>query len=62
MFGLSFYILSTPSSVRLFFAFRARVVGFEVEALDFRFLFATLLGLLLLPPSSFEISPELQLP
>ena len=62
MFGLSFYILSTSSSVRLFSAFRARAVGFEVEALDFRFVIVTLLGLLLLLPSSYEISLELQLP
>ena len=62
MFGLSFYILSTSSSVRLFFAFRARVVGSEVEVLDFRFVVVTLLGLLLLLHLSSEISPELQLP
>ena len=46
----------------LFSAFRAWVVGFEVEALDFRFVVVTLLGLLLLLLSSYEISLELQIP
>ena len=59
---MSFDILSTSSSVRLFSALRARVVGFEVEAFDFLFVVVTLLGFLLLLPSSYEISLELQLP
>jgi len=46
----------------LFSALRARVVGFEVEAFDFLFVVVTLLGFLLLLPSSYEISLELQLP
>ena len=62
VFGLSFYILQSilqpclGSSVRLFLAFRARVLGFEVEALDFRFVVVTLLGLLLLLPSFRDFS------
>jgi len=59
---MSFDILSTSSSVRLFSALRAQIVGFEVEALDFLFVVVTLLGFLLLLPSSYEISLELQLP
>jgi len=68
VFGLSFYIRQSilqpclGSSVRLLLAFRACVLGFEVEALDFRFVVVTLLGLLLLLSSFSEISPELQLP
>ena len=62
VFDMPFCILSTLSSVWLFLAFRAQVVGFEVEVLDFRFVVVTLLGLLLLLPSSSKISPEQQLP
>jgi len=44
------------------FSLFAPSLGFEVEALDFRFVVVTLLGFLLLLSSSSEISPELQLP